>query len=671
MMTSQLMLLLLLNLACAFGLTLILYRNLLKDKTQRVLALLRFLSFFLLGVLLINPEIDATSYSLEKSKLIFAFDNSESIKKLSKPDQINQFFNEIRNDQELNDSYTIDFISFGSNLISLEDSLTFSEPNTDISKLMEYVNSIEEDNTRLIISTDGNQTVGEDYSLKSFNSDISASALVLGDTISEVDSKIDLVNINNYTYLKNKFPVEVFVSHNNQESTTQKLEVIENENILASRSLEIPAGSSVKTEFLLSAESVGTKVLKVRLQPIPKEKNINNNEKINSIDVIDSRSKILLISDLLHPDIGFFNRILESSKELEFDYKTTEDPINATEYDLVILYQPQPSFQNVLNSVINNNVNYFIIGGSHTNYSYLNSLDLGFQKQLIESTEEYSSVLNSEFTLFLVNELNFNMYPPLKDKFGDLKLNRNYSILLEKELNGIDVESPLWIFGSEKDVKQSVLFGENLWKWRARHYVENSSFTEFDKSFQKIIQFLSQSKFQNEVIVEVEPLINSGDNQLLKVFYYNSNFEIDTRLDFNIKLENLISGDVINSRLLKNSEAYTFNLSELKPGNYSYSIESPDNDIKRNGKFEILDFSAEMQFENANIENLQKIIEKENIYLFSEKSELITRLKNDKPKPIQKSIKKSESLINFEWLILLLALTLSLEWFFRKYKGLI
>jgi len=304
------MLLLLLNLACAFGLTLILYRNLLKDKTQRVLALLRFLSFFLLGVLLINPEIDATSYSLEKSKLIFAFDNSESIKKLSKPDQINQFFNEIRNDQELNDSYTIDFISFGSNLISLEDSLTFSEPNTDISKLMEYVNSIEEDNTRLIISTDGNQTVGEDYSLKSFNSDISASALVLGDTISEVDSKIDLVNINNYTYLKNKFPVEVFVSHNNQESTTQKLEVIENENILASRSLEIPAGSSVKTEFLLSAESVGTKVLKVRLQPIPKEKNINNNEKINSIDVIDSRSKILLISDLLHPDIGFFNRIL-------------------------------------------------------------------------------------------------------------------------------------------------------------------------------------------------------------------------------------------------------------------------------------------------------------------------------------------------------------------------
>jgi len=193
MMTSQLMLLLLLNLACAFGLTLILYRNLLKDKTQRVLALFRFLSFFLLGVLLINPEIDATSYSLEKSKLIFAFDNSESIKKLSKPYQINQFFNEIRNDQELNDSYTIDFISFGSNLISLEDSLTFSEPNTDISKLMEYVNSIEEDNTRLIISTDGNQTVGEDYSLKSFNSDISASALVLGDTISEVDSKIDLV----------------------------------------------------------------------------------------------------------------------------------------------------------------------------------------------------------------------------------------------------------------------------------------------------------------------------------------------------------------------------------------------------------------------------------------------------------------------------------------------
>lgn len=670
-MSSQLMLLLLLNLACALGLTLILYRNLLKDKTQRVLALFRFLSFFLLGVLLINPEIDATSYSLEKPKLIFAFDNSESIKKLSKPSQINQFVNEIRNDEELNDSYTIDLIKFGSNLSSLDDSLSFSEPNTDISRLIEYVNSIEKDNNRLIISTDGNQTIGEEYSLKSFNNNISTNALILGDTISEIDSKIDLVNLNNYTYLKNKFPVEVFVSHNNQESTTQRLEVVENGKVLASKNLEMLAGSSVKTEFLLPAVSVGTKILKVRLQPISGEKNISNNEKISSINVIDSRSKVLLISDLIHPDIGFFNRVLESSKELEFDYKTIEDPINVSEYDLVIFYQPQLSFRNVINSVIEKKINYFIIGGSNTDYRFLNSLNLGFQKQLIASTEEYSSALNSDFTLFLVNELNLNTYPPLKDKFGDLQLKRNYSVLLQKELNGIDVESPLWIFRSENDVKQSILFGENIWKWRTRHYVENSSFIEFDKTFQKIIQFLSQSKFQNEVIVEVEPLINSGDNQVLKVFYYNSNFEIDTRFDFNIKLENLKSGDVINSRLLKSSEAYTFSLSELKPGNYSYSIESPETDIRRNGKFEILDFSAEMQFENANIEDLQKLIEKENIYLFSEKSKLISLLKINKPKAIQKSIKKSESLINFEWLILLLALTLGLEWFFRKYKGLI
>ncbi|NEV94260.1 hypothetical protein G3567_08905 [Psychroflexus sp. YR1-1] len=669
-MTSQLLLLLFLNSACALGLTLVLYRNIRKDKTQRVLALFRFLSFFLLGLLLINPEIEATQYSLDKPKLIFAFDNSESVKQVAAPSELNALFEQLKSDEGLNESYDLNFLKFGSGLSSLSDSLSFSETSTDISKVIDYANTLKEPETSFVLITDGNQTLGKDYNFNAFNSKLYADVLIIGDTTRFIDSKIDLINLNTYAYFKNKFPVEIFVSQNTAQPTSQTLSLSENGTVLAQKTLEIPSKSSVKTEFILTAEPVGMKVLNVELEPLSEEINPLNNQKTVSVEVIDSRSRILLVSDFLHPDIGFFNRVLESDKDLELVYKTTEEVSTISEYDLVIFYQPQASFRNLIRQAKKNTINHLIIGGSHTDYSLLNSLNLGFQKEVISSTEEYAPVLNPDFSLFLVKDLNIDIYPPLKDKFGDIQFNTTYSTLLGKQMNGIAVDSPLWIFNTDQ-VKQSVLFGENLWKWRAKHYLENASFTKFDQAFQRIIQFLAQSKSKNKLSVDVEPVISSGENQFIKVKYYNENFESDTRFNFDITLENIDSGQVEAFRLLKDEEAYSFDLSKLEPGFYSYKIQSNEVEPSKEGQFQVLEYSSEMQSMNADIQSLSKLVSNDNLYAFANRTKLISDLKAQKPKPIQKSIKKSDSLINFEWLILLLALTLSLEWLFRKYKGLI
>jgi hypothetical protein len=51
---------------------------------------------------------------------------------------------------------------------------------------------------------------------------------------------------------------------------------------------------------------------------------------------------------------------------------------------------------------------------------------------------------------------------------------------------------------------------------------------------------------------------------------------------------------------------------------------------------------------------------------------LITKLSQDKRYlPIQKSITKTEALIEWYYLLFLITLIIALEWFLRKYKGLI
>jgi hypothetical protein len=671
-MTSQFLLLLLLNFACALGLTFLLYHKLFQDKTQRVLALFRFLSFFLIGLLLINPEIDSTELSIEKPKLTFAIDNSESIQKLSDSKGINDFVKKIRTDDELNSKYDLSFFSFANQCNVLTDSLEFSETSTNISKVIDYAYEINKEETSLFVMlTDGNQTFGEDYYYKSFPEPISSSIIVLGDTTTYKDSKIDFINLNEFAYFNNEFPLELFVSQNTSTNTTQTLSIVENDVKLASRSITIPAKGSTKVEFQLKATPVGMKVLEAELEPLQNEKNLTNNKKSISLEVIDSRSKILLISDIIHPDLGFFKRILETNKELELFTKTTSDFIEYSEYDLLILYQPQSAFRKVFSEIKANQLNYFLIGGSQTDYGFLNRLDLGFEKELIPTTEEYTATLNADFSLFQIEGLNFKSYPPVLDKFGDINLTTNFSMFLNKKVNGVELDSPLWVFDADSNIKRSFLFGENFWKWRASYYVKHSDFEKFDQTFQKILQYLSQAKSKNNLSVEVVPVINSGESNEIRAKYYDANFEVNPSFNFSIRFENLETTKATQSRLLSDGDSYIYNLSDLEPGTYTYEIKGMDVDISKVGQFEILNYSSELQFENANYKGLRRLVEEKDLYLFSNREELISSLRSEDVKSIQKSTKKTQSLVDFEWLILLLALTLSFEWFYRKYKGLI
>ena len=60
-------------------------------------------------------------------------------------------------------------------------------------------------NYPIVLFTDGNQTIGNDYAF-SFQENISVLPVVLGDTTTVLDLKINQINVNKYAFLKNKFP---------------------------------------------------------------------------------------------------------------------------------------------------------------------------------------------------------------------------------------------------------------------------------------------------------------------------------------------------------------------------------------------------------------------------------------------------------------------------------
>ena len=112
-----------------------------KSKLNSVFAFLRFITVFLILLLLINPKFTKKTVYTEKPNLIVGIDNSESINHLKHSENANNIKKKISQNQELNNKFDINFYSFGNSFKPL-DSLSFSEKQTNIASILKSLNQI-------------------------------------------------------------------------------------------------------------------------------------------------------------------------------------------------------------------------------------------------------------------------------------------------------------------------------------------------------------------------------------------------------------------------------------------------------------------------------------------------------------------------------------------------
>jgi hypothetical protein len=126
--------------------------------------------------------------------------------------------------------------------------------------------------------------------------------------------------------------------------------------------------------------------------------------------------------------------------------------------------------------------------------------------------------------------------------------------------------------------------------------------------------------------------------------------------------------------LLKGTNLYKANLDGLTPGNYDFLVKELNSNTNYSGRFQVLDFDIEKQFVNPDLEKLNQLATqtKGKTFYPNQVDELIkTLLENENYKAIQKKVISKTPLIDWVWLLVLLAVSLSLEWFVRKYNGML
>jgi len=643
-------------------------------KLPLLLFFLRFLSVAAILMLLINPKWERNELTIYKPQLVIAVDNSTSIDFVSGKETLQKSIAQIKNSIELQEKFEIDYFSFGSQTQVL-DSLTFDESQTNLTEVLQQVGSLnKETKTPIILITDGNQTRGESFEF--YRSKNPIYPVVIGDTTQYVDLAITQLNANQYAFLDNKFPVEIFTLYKGIQDTGAQLTIYDKNTKVFSKNLHFSSKNPSQTiATMLSTKAVGQHYYRAQISPLPNEKNTRNNRKDFSIEVVDQQTNILILSSFSHPDLGALKKSIESNKQRKVSIEIgAGQSIKFSDYDLIILYQPTVDLATSFKTILADKINTIIITGTKTDWNFLNKAQQSFFKNATNLSEDYLASYNTDFSEFVTKDIGFAQLPPLQDKFGTLSFKVPFNTLLSQKIGNTHIEKPLLATYITQDQHHAVLFGEGFWRWRMLYKVDNQSYKDFDDFFGALVQYTAATTRAQQLHLDYQRICFSNQPQLIKASYVDKNHQVDTNASIWLYLTDLKTNKTDKTPFYVKDNHFQLSLPNLAPDSYRFQVVVNDNEVKQSGSFKVLDYNVEQQFITANQQGLRKLAQNSGgaIIQYNQLESLFqTLLQNDTYKSIQKAKKITKPLIDWHWLLGIIILSLSTEWFIRKYKGLV
>ena len=638
------------------------------------LAALRFFAVLGLLVLLINPKIRETRVFLEKHRLVLLLDNSASIRTDSSRQALYNLRSLFGRDPEIADRFDRDLFTFG-DALSLSDSLDFTAGRTNIgSALDRATQAINSDHAVILIATDGNENSGRSY-LQAAGTGIPVYPIVIGDTTRYRDIRIDQLNVNRYAFLDNKFPVEVLVSYSGDAPAVAELEITDNGNRVYRETVRLGAGNSTwQSEILLDAQAVGFHRLAAQLSALPGERNTSNNRRIAGLEVVDERTRILLVHTGNHPDLGALRRSILQNEQREVRLVSPETALEQLDAaDLLILYQPDTRFRSLFQALAQRDVPRMTLTGPRTHWSFLNQAQSVYELADIGPADDILPLRDAGFGYFDLSDWDVSGYPPLEGPLGNLLIGAENQTLLGQQVRGVDMEEPLLVL-IKGPYREALLQGSGIWQWRMAAFRNSGDFASFDEFIAKTLLFLTAGGSSKRLTLDYQPLYEDSGNARIRARFYDESFAFEPGARLTLELADSTGNRLESRPMALRSDFYEADVAGLPPGTYQFTVIAGDSGFSESGSFSLMAFDLEAQQLSSDAATLGLLARETGgaLYYPDTASELRdSLLQADRFRPVQKSRRNVVPLIDFRWLLFGIVSCLAAEWFIRKYNGLL
>lgn len=656
----------------------------LQKKWQILFKSLRSLILFLLGVILIGLIFEAVDYRVEKPIIITLVDNSSSMKNYKDSSQVSKLVNDLQTalHTELDESYEIVEMTVGSE-VQYGKANWFTAPLSNLSEGFEKINTdyYNRNVGAILFVSDGNFNTGNNpvYSAEKISM-TPVYTLGVGDTVQKRDHYIKNVASNEVAFFKNKFPVEIDVEAIKMGKGTSTVSLSTNGKVVASQRITYKDGKRdfEHITFLLEADKIGFQTYVASVSEESNEYNYKNNKRIFYIEVVDSRSKVLILAGSPHPDVSALKQVIELDENIQVESVLAKDwDRNLKDVDLVIWHEPGIGFEAGVHSLLDERkipVFYFI--GPNTPSSVIQKLNVGMSVGSGTQTDELQGTINPGFQQFEMSDglkRSLEYFPPLKTKFGEIRVAGGAEIAIYQRLGSIKKKDPLLFFNKRGAIKYGVLYGEGIWKWKVNDFVRNGSFETFTELIQKSTQYLLVKQNTSALHVTFPKRFTKDEDIIVNATFYNDAMEAITKPKINLTVIDE-KGKKSNLQFGVTGNFYKTSLGKLNPGKYSWTASTSYNgkSHKKTGVFVVEDIAIESLDTYANHSILNQLASKTkgNFELLKNYRKTIDAIKTrDDITSISFKEASFNDLIDYKILFFLLLLLITAEWFLRRWFG--
>ena len=652
-------------------------------KLNYALAGLRGFTVACICFLLLSPLIRKIETSVDKAKVVFAIDNSESVKK----------YGQALNKEITAATAELSAAGYEVSIQTLDkavktenaDSIRFDKKKTDLSGLLQTVKSNFEGRnlTDVILLSDG--IVNEGVSPAFVRYPFKVNTLAVGDTVPELDISIKDVVSNRVAYLGNEFPIRAELVANGLAGKRTTVSLKQNGRIIETQQVVIDRASFFKAyDFKATSGQKGVQHYTIELGAVAGEATARNNKRDVYIDIIDGRQNILLLALAPHPDIKALRSLIERNDNYDLDVQILSISANpaatSKPYDLVILHQV-PNMLGLGNPLVRKYIDsktpLWYILGSQSAVPLVNTLNKSLTINTANGqTDKVTARFNPSFQMLNLDEEGLKIlerFPPLTVPFGDYNISSGTEAILFQKVGTLNTNKPLLVLNTALEQKTAVLAGEGIWQWRQEEFALTGKQEVVDNLFQKLIQILSVREDKRKFrVYPVRAEFEAGEEVVFQTEIYNDIYEQIYGQEVKLALTDE-KGIVKQYSYIHSAENPRFNISGLSEGVYRFQATTAlrSGQEKVSGQFVIRNVDLEMNNTTADFGLMRELANNTGGKFItpSSLSQFVQNLKENRPADRLDSSEEMVELIHLKWLFFLLVILLGIEWGLRKYHG--
>ena len=653
---------------------------------NKILGVLRFLSGTLIAALLLSPLLKSTVTEIRKPVVIIAQDVSESIAIAVKDTpQYKSNFEQLAT--RLQEKYDVKTYSFGEKVREGVD-FSFKDKLTNASDMMKNIYDLYANQNlgAVIIASDGIYNEGSNplYSAAKLNAPVYTVAL--GDTTPKKDLVVKRVFHNNIAYLGDKFNIQIDVAATNcagasSSLTVAKLDASGNPSVVSTSAIQMNKNDFFTTkEVTLDATQAGIMRFRVNLTPVSGEVSTVNNTKEIFIEVLDARTKILLLGNAPHPDIAALSEAVSVNKNYTLTAAYADDlKINPADYDFVVLHN-LPSVTQPLDAILNNlNAKkiprLFIVGAQSDGRKLSSQQSMMAINADGKNVNDVQAGLNNSFNLFTLEE-NYRQIPnfnPIVAPFGDFREIGGGQVLFYQKIGKVETKYPLIMLGESSGIRTGIITAEGLWKWRLFDFAQHQNHDIFDGLMAKICTYLSVKEDKRKFRAATDKnMYRENDPVQFSAELYNNSYELINEADVRVIVTNG-EGKQFPYTMNKSGRAYALNAGILPVGNYTYKATTSvgGQQLEAGGAFSIQPIQLELYETTADHALLRALSNQLGGSMVGPQNmaSLADTLLAKNLKPVMYTTQKTETAMNLKWIFGILITLLAAEWFLRRYFG--